>query len=139
MNSKKILVVDDNDLILKMLSVKLKANGYEVVKALDGSTAVSSVRNDPPDLILLDMYFPPDVAHGGGVPWDGFLIINWLKRMDEAVGIPFIVISGGDEENLKPRALAAGASAYFRKPIDQEGLVRTIRRTLGELEDDPVF
>jgi CheY-like chemotaxis protein len=85
MNRKKILVVDDSLLILQMMSMKLTANGYDVVTAEDGGTAVSTVRKEKLDLILLDLSFPPDVAHGGGVAWDGFLIMNWLRRRNQAV------------------------------------------------------
>src|SRR5258708_4273263 len=91
MNGKKILIVDDDPVVLRALSTKLKGQGYETVTAEDGSAAVSAVRKGKPDLILLDLTFPPDVAHGGGVPWDGFLIMSWLQRMDEIKGTPFIV------------------------------------------------
>src|SRR6266404_4631354 len=77
MSRKKILIVDDSQIILKTLSFKLKGAGYEVITAADGGTAVSLVRTQRPDLILLDITFPPDVAHGGGVGWDGFLIMEW--------------------------------------------------------------
>ena len=134
MARKKILIVDDSAVIVKTLSMKLTANGYDVVTADDGSGAVSAVRRERPDIILLDISFPPDVAHGGGVPWDGFLIMNWVKRLDEAVGVPFVVITGGEEENLKRRALAAGATAFFHKPFDNEELLNVIQRTLAEAE-----
>ena len=134
MNRKKILIVDDSEVILKTVSMKLTASGFDVVTAHDGSEAVSAVRREHPDLIMVDISFPPDVAHGGGVPWDGFLIMNWVKRLDEAVGVPFVVITGGDEENLKRRALAAGATAFFHKPLDHDELVNVIKRTLTETE-----
>src|SRR6266571_697085 len=118
--SKTILVVDDNAIIVKTLSFKLKSHGYHVLTAMDGSEAVSITRREKPDLILLDLSFPPDVGHGGGVPWDGFLIMNWIKRMDEAKHIPIIVITGGDPEKSKGPALAAGASSFFHKPIDND-------------------
>src|ERR1700722_15352255 len=89
---KKILVVDDNEVIVKTIAVKLKSAGYTVVTALDGADAVASVRKDKPDLILLDLGFPPDIA---GVPWDGFRIMEWLHRVDESKQIPVIVITGG--------------------------------------------
>jgi CheY-like chemotaxis protein len=130
--AKTILIVDDNQIILKTLSLKLKSHGYKVITALDGSEGVRLARNDKPDLILLDITFPPDVAHGGGVGWDGFLIMDWLKRMDEARNIPIIIISGTDPSKYKDRAMAAGAVAYFHKPIDNEQLLATIRQTLGE-------
>lgn len=129
-NRKRILVVDDNEVIVKTLSMKLGFAGYEVLTALDGSAAVSTARKEKPDLIVLDISFPPDVAHGGGVPWDGFLIIEWLHRMDEAKNTPIIVISGCDPAKYKERALAAGAVAYFRKPINNEELIATIHSTL---------
>src|SRR6476646_738516 len=91
-NRKKILVVDDSPIILKTLSMKLKSQGYDVLTAEDGSIAVSTARRERPDLILLDISFPPDVAHGGGVAWDGFLIMDWLRRMDEAKDIPVFII-----------------------------------------------
>ena len=130
MNRKKILVVDDSILILKMMSMKLTANGYDVVTAEDGGTAVGAVRKERPDLILLDLSFPPDVAHGGGVAWDGFLIMNWLQRLEEAKHIPIIVISAGEPAKYKDRALAAGAISFFHKPIDNDALLTVIRETL---------
>lgn len=132
MNRKKILVVDDSLLILKLMSMKLTANGYEVVTAEDGGTAVSAARRDKPDLILLDLSFPPDVAHGGGVAWDGFLIMNWLQRFNETRNIPIVVITGGDPAICKDRALADGAVSFFHKPINNDEVLTVIRQILGE-------
>lgn len=128
--TKKILVVDDNAVVLKSLTLKLKANGYEVVTAADGSEAVGAARREKPDLILLDINFPPDVAHGGGVVWDGFKIIDWLNRIDIAKKVPIVVITGGDAAKFKDRALAAGAVGFFQKPIDNEQLLATIQKSL---------
>ena len=128
---QKILVVDDSPIIVKTLSFKLKSNGYDVLTAADGSEAVATARREKPDLILLDLSFPPDVAFGGGVPWDGFLIIDWVRRMDEGRHIPIIVITGGDPEKNDQRALAAGAVKVFHKPIDHAALLVAIRDTLG--------
>jgi CheY-like chemotaxis protein len=132
MNAKKILIVDDNRIIQTSLSMKLKANGYLPISAVDGSEAVSSSRREKPDLILLDISFPPDVAHGGGVAWDGFLIMDWLHRMEETKQIPVIIITGGDEAKLKDRCFAAGAVAFCHKPINNEELLAAIRQALGE-------
>ena len=137
MNRKRVLVVDDNALILKTLSMKLTSSGYDVLTAADGGTAVSTVRQSRPDLILLDITFPPDVAHGGGVAWDGFLIMDWLRRIDEAKHIPIIIITGGDPEKYKERSLAAGAVAFFQKPINNDELIATIRQTIGEPDGSP--
>ena len=131
MNRKRILVVDDNEVVVKALTIKLQSAGYDVLKALDGSEAVSTARKEKPDLIVLDISFPPDVAHGGGVPWDGFLIIDWLHRMDEARATPIIVISGGDPVKFQERSLKAGAVAYFRKPLNYEELLATVRQVFN--------
>jgi DNA-binding response OmpR family regulator len=112
--------------------MKLTFSGYEVCTAEDGAAAVSAVRREKPDLILLDLSFPPDVAHGGGVPWDGFLIIEWLRRIEEAKDIPFIVVTGGDPAKFKDRALAVGAASFFHKPIDSRELLTMIRQTLDK-------
>jgi len=132
MNDKKILIVDDSRIILKTLSMKLTSNGYNVITAEDGAGAVSIVRRERPDLILLDLIFPPDVGHGGGVCWDGLLIMSWLQRLEEAKNIPIIVISAGDPAKYKDHVLAAGASWFFQKPLNHDELLAVIRQTLGE-------
>jgi CheY-like chemotaxis protein len=130
MGPKRILVVDDNPVILKALSFKLNAAGFEPVTAEDGAEAVSAVRTQAPDLILVDISFPPDVANGGGVPWDGFLIIDWLRRFGEATAIPFIVITGGHTTGCEERARAAGAVGLFYKPLDYAELIGAIHQAL---------
>ena len=132
LNRKKIMVVDDSVVILKTLSMKLKASGYDVLTAEDGAVAVSTARRERPDLILLDLVFPPDVAHGGGVAWDGFLIMDWLKRMEEAKNIPIIIITGNKSEEFKARSMAAGAVGYFQKPLNNDELLAAIQQTLGD-------
>src|SRR5262245_30652927 len=69
-NVKRILLVDDDKIILKTTAYKLKAAGYEVLTAEDGGSAIRQARQLLPHLILLDLNFPPDVSHGGGIPWD---------------------------------------------------------------------
>jgi CheY-like chemotaxis protein len=129
MSRKKILIIDDNEVILKTLSFKLKGSGYDVLTASEGSAGVNAARTQKPDLILLDISFPTDVA---SVPWDGFTLMEWLNRVNLSSKIPIIIITGGDPTKYKERALAAGAVAFFRKPIEHEDLLRAIRETLGE-------
>ena len=128
---KRILVVDDNPVILGTLTPWLKTKGYEVQTAADGSEAISHVRKDKPDLILLDIGFPPDVAHGGGVAWDGFVIMQWLRRDPAFANIPVFIISVSDPEKVKAKALAAGAAAFFHKPIDHDELLAAIEKVLN--------
>jgi two-component system, OmpR family, KDP operon response regulator KdpE len=126
MNRHKILIVDDNPVIIKTLSMKLDAAGYDVISAGDGTEAISATRKERPDLILLDINFPEDV----GISWDGFKVIAWLQRIDEAKGTPIIVISGGDAAKFKDRSLQAGAIAYFQKPVDNDKLVDAIKNSI---------
>lgn len=128
---KTILVIDDNILIVKTLGWKLKEAGYKVITARDGGEGVSLARKERPDLIVLDIMFPPDVGHGGGVPWDGFLIMDWLKRMEEAKNIPVVVMTSGDPAKYKDRAMSAGANGFFHKPIEMRDFLGTIQNILG--------
>ena len=130
MSHKKILIVDDSLVFLTAGSKLLQATGYQVLTAEDGAAALSVVRREKVDLILLDINFPPDVAHGGAVNWDGFRIMAWLRRMDEAKGIPIIVVTGGDPAKDKARCGASDVAAWFRKPVDREELLAAIRKVL---------
>jgi CheY-like chemotaxis protein len=129
MNGKKILVVDDNAVVTTTLSMKLKSAGYQVISAVDGTEAVNAARKDKPDLILIDISFPADEGFGG-VEWDGFKIIDWLRRIDEMKNVPIIVITGGEGEKNKARSLAKGAIAFFQKPIESKELLDVIQKTL---------
>lgn len=124
---QKILVVDDNEIILKTISLRLQGAGYDVVTALDGSEAVSAARKESPDLVLLDISFPADV---GGVEWDGFRIMEWFRRMENVKKTPVIVITGGEDARNKERAITGGAVAFFNKPVDHDDLLKVIRATL---------
>ncbi len=125
---RKILVVDDNEVIIKTTTVRLTRAGFQVFTALDGAEAVALVRTEKPDLILLDLGFPPDL---GGVPWDGFRIMEWVRRVDESKKIPIIVITGGVGDKDKERALAGGAVAFLYKPLDYDELLKLVHAALG--------
>jgi CheY-like chemotaxis protein len=126
---KKILVVDDNSIILRVLSSALKAKGYEVFTAVDGPEAFTILRREKPDLILLDVFFPPDLSQTGNT-WDAFLIMQWLQRMDgdHAKSVPVIVMSGAEPGEIRDRCLAAGAVDYFQKPVKIPELLNAIQQ-----------
>ena len=132
MSANKILVVDDNPVVVKTIQMQLVKAGFAVVTALDGSEAISAVRREKPDLIVLDINFPPDVASGGGIPWDGFLIMQWLRRLDEAKNTPIIIVTGENPVKYRDQAMKLGATAFFTKPVDNEGLVEMVAQTLAE-------
>jgi len=127
--TEKILVVDDNPVTLKALSLALEPKGYEVFTAVDGPEAFTIVRREKPDLILLDIFFPPDAFQSGN-SWDAFLIMNWLQRMCglRARRIPVFVISGAEPGEFRERCLAAGAADYFQKPVKIPELLDAIQQ-----------
>ena len=127
--NKRILVVDDNEIVIKTISLKLQGAGYKVLTAMDGSAAVAVARQDNPDLVILDLSFPPEVA---GVPWDGFRIMEWFHRMENSRKIPIIVITGSDDPSDRQRATKSGAVAFFQKPLEHDSLLKVVRAIIGE-------
>ena len=127
--AKKILIVDDNEIVIKTITLKLQGSGYRVVAAMDGSEAVAAARREIPDLILLDISFPPDV---GSVEWDGFRIMEWFQRLENSRKIPIIIITGSEDPRMKERATNAGAVAYFQKPLEHDFLLKVVRSTIGD-------
>ncbi len=125
---RKLLVVDDNPVVVKSLCLKLEAAGYEVITAMDGAEAVAQVRRENPELILLDLSFPVDVT---SVQWDGFRLIEWLHRLDTAKKIPIIVITSSEDAKTKERVLASGVVALFLKPLEHDDLLKVIQNTIG--------
>ncbi len=134
LSARKILVIDDNPVILQALFPALNSRGYKVYAAVDGPEAFSIARREKLDLILLDVFFPPDVAQSGNT-WDAFLIIDWLRRIGVGEGVPIVVMSGAGE--FKERCLAAGARAFIPKPIEIPRLLETMNEIFNCSADTP--
>ena len=134
LSARKILLIDDNPVILKVLFLALQSRGFEMFAAVDGPEAFSIARREKLDLILLDVFFPPDVSQSGNT-WDAFLIIDWLRRIGVGEGLPIIVISGDESGTIEDRCRAAGAVAFFPKPLDMPRLLDTIQEILGREAD----
>lgn len=122
MNKKKILIVDDDEDLAKGLRVRLRANNYAVGVAADAISAISEAKKETPDLILLDLGLPAG---------DGFIVMERLCNIESLASVPIIVLSARDPETNKKRALEAGATAYFQKPVDNEELLIAIGKALG--------
>ena len=129
--AKKILVIDDNTVVLKSLSFLLGAKGYRVMTAESGSEALAFLRKDKPDLILLDVDFAPDPGNVCSSMRDGFAILDWARRMCDADKIPVIIVSALDPEKYKDQAKAHGIPTSFQKPVDKDRLVEAIHGMLG--------
>jgi len=129
-SGRKVLVVDDDAVVLKAASMKLKSEGYRVVTAVDGASAIRALGQTRPDVVLLDIEFPPDVPHGGIVSWDGFRLLAWLKRLELSQSIPVILMSGHEPACYQQKGLAIGASGFFQKSPGLEGLLPLIEKCL---------
>lgn len=118
---KRILIADDDLVVLKVLSLKLSSVGYEVVKVFDSGLVTRRIAEVNPDLILLDLDFGSTAAYGH-VEWDGLKMLEWLMRLESLARIPVIFITASTEPDLEKTCQKAGAKAVFRKPIDFDEL-----------------
>lgn len=125
---RRILVVEDNDLNLKLFRDLLIAQGYSVMHTRDGVEAFRLARTHKPDLVLMDIQLP-EVS--------GFEVTRWLKDDPGLRDIPVIAVTAfamaGDEE----KARAAGCSAYVTKPIAVKAFLETVAKCLGEPQRQP--
>ncbi len=121
MEAKKILVVDDDENIVKILSLNLRFEGFDVVTAFDGCTAVMQAHRQKPDLILLDIMMPAG---------DGFSVVEKLRLSTNTFHIPIVFISALPKEDLELRASRAGVAHYFSKPFDINAIVYYIKNEL---------
>jgi two-component system, OmpR family, KDP operon response regulator KdpE len=121
---KKVLVIEDDPVQARLLTVRLKAAGYNVAVACDGVQSVSAVRRERPDAILLDIGLP------GG---DGHVVLRRLKAIVHLSAIPIIAVSGRAAETDGERMLSAGADDYFQKPVDLDRLIGRLRELIGDV------
>jgi CheY-like chemotaxis protein len=127
---KKILVVDDDPVTVKALTLALNREGYTVYSTFNGSEAASVVCMENPDMLLVDVGLPPDAASGGAGPWDGFQVARWLQHLN-AKTIPAIIISATDKADYKKYAAMIGATAFMAKPLDNGALFQSIESALA--------
>jgi CheY-like chemotaxis protein len=122
--------VDDDLVVLKSLSFILKASGYQVVTATDGGGAIGQVRDERPDMLLVDVCLPIDTAIAGTAGWDGFQIARWVRHL--SCKAPAIMMSGSDRPEYREKATAAGARGFLAKPIDNGLLLNSIASAFAE-------
>jgi diguanylate cyclase (GGDEF)-like protein len=117
-NSAIILIVDDNTTNLSVLSLALKQAGYQIRVALDGESAIAQVKEEHPDLILLDIQMP-------GI--DGFETCKQLKANQSSEEIPVIFITASADIENKVQGLSLGAVDYITKPFQQEEVLARVK------------
>lgn len=120
---KTILIVEDNDLNMKLFHDLLEAHGYRILQTKDGMESLKLARQHRPDLILMDIQLP-EVS--------GLEVTKWLKEDDELHTIPVIAVTAfamkGDEERIRQ----GGCEAYISKPISVPRFIETIKSYLGD-------
>lgn len=118
---KKILVVEDNETNMYLISFILKKNGFKVVEARTGKEAVDLAVEEKPDLILMDIQLP-DI--------DGLEATRRIRDSEADSGIPIIALTSYAMVGDREKALAAGCSGYIEKPIDPKSFMDETRKYL---------
>lgn len=122
---KRILIVEDNDLNLKLFRDLLTAHGYETIETKEGMEAITLTRSEHPDLILMDIQLP-EIS--------GLDVTRQLKADRSISGIPIIAVTAFAMKDDEEKILSAGCEAYISKPISIVPFLNTVRRFLGEQE-----
>ena len=120
--AKTVLIVEDNELNMKLFHDLLEAHGYRTIQTRNGIEALELVRAHRPDLVLMDIQLP-EVS--------GLEVTKWLKEDDDLRSIPVVAVTAfamkGDEERIRQ----GGCEAYISKPISVMHFLDTIRQHLG--------
>ncbi len=121
--TKTVMIVEDNELNMKLFNDLLEAKGYSTIQTRNGMEALDLARQHRPDLILMDIQLP-EVS--------GLEVTKWLKEDDDLHHIPVIAVTAfamkGDEERIRQ----GGCEAYISKPISVARFLETIRTYVGE-------
>jgi two-component system, cell cycle response regulator DivK len=119
---KTVMIVEDNELNMRLFNDVLDAYGYRTVGTREGLQALELAREHRPDLILMDIQLP-EVS--------GLDLTKWIKADDELSGIPVVAVTAfamrGDEERIRE----GGCEAYISKPISVSTFIETVRRFIG--------
>ncbi|MBI5190458.1 MAG: response regulator [Nitrospirae bacterium] len=122
MSAKKILVVDDEMHIVRIVKYKLETAGYHVISALNGTEALKMAREEKPDLIFLDIMMP-------GL--NGYEVCSQLKNSPETRNIIIIMLTAKGQESDKIKGLEVGVDEYITKPFSPQDLLDRTRDLLG--------
>ena len=114
----RILLVDDEPNIVKMVAMRLEYEGFEVIVARDGEEAIKMAQGQEPDLIILDVMLPK---------LSGFEVCRWLKKDLRYQKIPIVMLTARAQESDEEFGYECGTDAYLRKPFRAQELLETIR------------
>lgn len=122
---KKVLIVEDEQDVIRLLKYNLEKEGFKVNYTTDGSLALAEVRRDPPDLVILDLMLP-------GV--DGLEVCRQLRRHERYSAIPILMLTARSEEADRVVGLEIGADDYVTKPFSVRELIARVRALLRRHE-----
>lgn len=118
---KKILVIDDEPLVVEVLKIRLKMNNYEVITASDGTEGIERAVTEKPDLIILDVVMP-------GL--DGYQVCQKLKEDTNTKTIPVIMLTALGQSPGRKKGYSSGAQDYIFKPFDDQELLNSVEKAL---------
>jgi CheY-like chemotaxis protein len=119
---KTVLLVDDDNVFLLAIGVRLKSMGYTVCTAKDAVSAISAVRNNNPDVIVLDVSLPAG---------DGFVVAERLQNLISTAATPIIFVTASEQLALRERAMKLGAVEFLKKPFGATTLADAIESALS--------
>jgi CheY-like chemotaxis protein len=119
---KTVLLIDDDNIFLLTIGVRLKGMGYTICTAKDAASAMTVVRKTSPDVIVLDVSLPAG---------DGFLVAERLQNLIASAATPIIFITASEKHGLRERAMKLGAVAFLAKPFDALTLADAIESALS--------
>src|ERR1700692_407210 len=118
---RKILVVDDEAVLVETIAYNLEQAGYQVTTAADGASALEAAHRELPDLIVLDLMLPE---------MDGLEVCRQLRREDATASTPILMLTAKSDEIDKVVGLAVGADDYLTKPFGRRELLARVRARL---------
>ena len=122
---RKILVVDDERHIVRLIQVNLERQGYQVVTAHDGKEALEKVASEKPDLVVLDVMMPY---------MDGFEVLRTLRRNPETAELPVIMLTAKAQDQDAFRGWQEGVDMYLTKPFNPQELLTFVKRIFRSRE-----
>jgi len=123
MMNKKVLIVDDEEVIRKLLRIHLVKWGYEVKEAVDGTQAIEQIGKDDFDLLICDILMPN---------MDGWQVLKEVKSNPKTKDMPVIVLTAKNQDNDMFRGYDLGASYYMTKPFTKDQLLYGLRLMFEE-------
>ena len=123
MNSKKILIVDDEVDLVETVRFPLEMEGYHVLVSYNGEDALNQARKEKPDLILLDLMLPK---------LDGYKVCRLLKFDDRYKHIPILMLTAKTQEKDKALGMETGANEYITKPFEIDHLLKKVKAYLNK-------